>query len=164
MTDLAGNNIPGNWGTVDIGNTSNSTAEISDQILDGLRQSDLDALYADGRIPQSTHIDGNSPAWMQGAPGLSIGMKAAVWAVHGTTRLVPIYDSLAGQLTGNNVEIQIVGWGVIQVVTSNWGGAHNTSVTVQKGYMYDGDLRPNPDLSDTTDIIENAFTSPVLVE
>ena len=164
MTDLAGSTIPGNWGTVDIGSTSNSTAEISDQILDGLRQSDLDALYADGRIPQSTHIDGNSAAWMQGDPGLSSGMKGAVQAVHGTTRLIPIYDALTGPLVGNNVEIQVVGWGVIQVVTSNWGGAHNTYVTIQKGYMYDGDLRPNSDLSDTTNVIENAFTSPVLVE
>jgi Flp pilus assembly protein TadG len=164
MTDLSGRTIPGNWGTVDIGSTSNSTAEISGQILDGLRQSDLDALYADGRIPQSTHIDGNSPAWMQGDPGLSSGMKAAVKEVTGTTRLIPIYDALAGPLVGNNVEIKVVGWGVIQVVTSNWGGAHNTYVTIQKAYTYDGDLRPNSDLSDTTNVIENAFTSPVLVE
>ena len=163
IKDSFENEIPGNWGTVDIGNTNNSTSDIGDQILDGLRQADLDALYADGRIPTNTEIDGSQPVWMQADPGLSSGMKAAVQAIHGQARMVPIYDTMVPSC-GNNLEFQIVSWGVVEVVTSNWNGAHNTYVTVRKAYMYDGNLRPNPDLSETTDVIPGAFTSPVLLE
>ena len=164
LTDLSGNTIPGNWGTVDIGLTDNSTADISDQILNGLRQEDLDALYADGRIAQSTHIDGSESEWMNGDPGLSSGMMLAVKAVHGMTRMVPIYDTINEPAMGENVEFHIIGWGVIEVVDSNWTGAKNTWVNIRKAHMYDGDLRPQPDLSNTSDVIAAVYTSPVLVE
>jgi hypothetical protein len=164
MKDANGDDIPGNWGTLDIGSTSNGASELSDQILNGLRQSDIDALHTDGRIANNSQIDGDAPTWMQGDPGLSTGIKNAVQQVYGQTRLVPIYDQLAGQLSGNNVEIKVIGWGVVQVVDSNWNGATNTHVTIKKAYMYDGDLRPNADLGNTTDIINAAYTSPILVE
>jgi len=164
LTDSSGNTIPGNWGTVDIGLTNNSTSDLSDQILNGLRQKDLDALYANGRIAQSTHIDGSVSAWMNGDPGLSSGMKAAVRAVHGMTKMVPIYDTINSPAMGANVEFNIIGWGVVEVVDSNWGGEKDTWVNIRKAYMYDGDLRPQPDLSNTTDVITAVYTSPALVE
>jgi Flp pilus assembly protein TadG len=163
VKDSFGNEIPGNWGTIDIGSTSNSSSDISDQILNGLRQTDLDALYADGRISNNAEIDGTQPVWMQADPGLSSGMKAAVQAIHGETRIIPIYDTMAPS-GGNNLEYQIVSWGVVEIVTSNWSGAKNTYVTIKKSFMYDGSLQPNPDLSNTTNIIPDAFTSPVLLE
>ena len=164
LEDEFGNTIPGNWGTVDIGATNNSTADLRDQINQGLRQSDLDALYADGRISTDEFIDGSEPAWMQADTGLSSGIKSAVIAAHGTTRLVPIYDSFGGSFNGNNLEFHIVKWDVVTLVTSNWQGSKNTYVTVMKSYSYDGHLRPNPDLSSTDDSIEGAFTVPALVE
>ena len=163
IKDDFGVEIPGDWGTVDIGNTNNSTADLSDQILNGLRQSDLDSLYADGRIPTNTHIDGSQLTLMQSDAGLSTGMKLAVQAVHGQTRLVPIYNSNSGD-PGNNLEYNIVKWGVVKVVDSHWQGANNTNLTIARSYDYHGELRPDPDLSSTTVYIEGAFTSPVLVE
>lgn len=47
MEDDFGNNIPGNFGTLDIGGSNNSTSDLRDQILNGLRQTDLDELYSD---------------------------------------------------------------------------------------------------------------------
>ena len=164
LEDSSGNTIPGNWGTIDVGSTSNGTSELNDQILNGLRQSDLDALHSDGRISTNAHIDGNQQAWMQVDPGLSSGIKNSIQQIHGQKRMVPIYDTMSGQLNGNNAEISVVGWGVIEVVDSNWEGAQNTYVTIRKSYTYDGDLRPNPDLSNTTDIIDAVYTTPVLVE
>jgi len=164
LTDEDGSTIPGGWGTVDIGLTNNSTMDLSAQILNGLSQTDLDALYEDGRIAQDTHIDGSVSAWMNGDTGLSAGIKSAVQAVHGTTRLVPIYDKISSPAMGEHIEFNIIGWGVIEVVDSNWGGEKDTWVNVRKAYMYDGDLRPHPDLSNTTDVIAAAYTSPALVE
>jgi len=164
LKDSSGNEIPGNWGTLDIGASSNGTSELNNQILNGLEQSDLDALYAEGRIPNDTHIDGDEATWLNGDPGLSQGIKLSIQQIYGETRLVPIYEALGGPFQGNNIEFQVTGWGVVEVVTSNWGGANDTYVTIQKAYMYAGDLRPHPDLSNTTDVIAAAYTSPVLVE
>lgn len=162
LVDDFGNVQPGNWGTLDIGPANNSTADLRDQILYGLTQSDLDALFADGRIPQNSFIDSQMSWYANADPGLSSGIKSAVQAIHGMVRLVPIYDSIipAG---GNNVEYHIVAWAVVQVVDSHWQGSKNTYVRISKSYTYDGKLRPQPDLSNTSAIIEGAYTSPVLV-
>ena len=164
LQDAIGNDVPGNWGTVDIGQTDNSTSELRDQILNGLRQSDIDALYADGRINQNSYVDGSQPTWMQGDPGMSSGMKSAVQAVHGTKKYIPIYDTLGGELGGNNVEFHVIGWGVVTVIDSQWAGAVNTWVKVKKSHTYDGTLRPASSLSNGTAYIEGAYTTPVLVE
>ena len=161
IEDNSGNNIPGNWGTVDIGEENNSTTELSDQILNGLRQKDLDALYSDSRIPSSESIDSNDPWFAQSDTGLSTGIKHAVQAVHGHTKLVPIYSGVVGN--GNNAEFHVVAWGVVKVVTSGWSG-NSKHVTIQKAYTYDGTLRAPVDLSNTTGVITGAYTTPVLVQ
>jgi Flp pilus assembly protein TadG len=163
LADSNGNTVPGDWGTLDIGSTSNSTNDLNNQITDGLRQTDLDALYSDGRIPQKAYIDSSVPASMQGDSGLSDGLKQSVVGVTGQKRLVPIYDQLAGHLAGNNVEIHVVGWGVVTVVDSKWKGATNTYVTLRKSHLYNGQLRPKASLSATSGYIDGAYTSPVLV-
>ena len=162
LVDDSGNNVPGNYGTLDIGAANNSTSDLRDQILNGLRQSDLDALYSDGRIPTDTHIDSGENWDANGDPGLSSGMKSAIQAVHGQTRLIPIYDTVGGN--GGNVEFHVVGWASARVIDSNWQGSKKTWVTIRKTFTYDGYLTPPSDLSDTTGNIEGAFASPVLVE
>jgi hypothetical protein len=67
-------------------------------------------------------------------------------------------------MAGNTLEYHIVGWGVVTVVDSQWHGNSNTFLVVEKSYTYMGHLYPQPDLSNTTDTIQGAFTSPVLVE
>jgi hypothetical protein len=164
ITDDEGDSIPGNWGTVDIGESNNSTSNVSDQIVNGLTQDDLDALYQDDRIDTNAYIDGGEPLWVNADTGVSSGMKSAVNEIHGQSRLVPIYDSYGGSLNGNNLEFHVVGWGAVTVVDSYWKGSKQTYIKVKKSYLYDGDLLPNPDLSQTDGVIEGAYTSPVLVE
>jgi Flp pilus assembly protein TadG len=163
MKDDLGNAIPGNWGTLDIGPTSNSTAALNDQITNGLKQSDIDALYNDGRITTTTYIDADVPVTMQADTGISIGLKNSMVPIHGETRIVPIYNTNSGA-SGNNLEYGVVKWGVVEVVTSAWQGSKNTNVTIQKSYDYHGELRPSADLGNTTGVIEGAYTAPVLVE
>ena len=104
--DHHGSPVPGNWGTVDIGAENNSTADISDQILTGLRQSDLNSLNADGRIPYTTHIESDVPFNAQGETGLSTGIRDAVQSIHDTVKYIPIFDTLVNQ--GNNAEYHII--------------------------------------------------------
>lgn len=162
LKDTWDNPIPGNWGTVDVGNTNNSTADISNQIEHGLRQSDLDALAADGRISSSESIRTSEPLQLQGETGMSAGMRSAVQAIHGEVRYLPIFDKVQG--SGNTAEFNIVGWGVVEVVDSNWNGNNHTWLRVEKTTTYDLDLAPHTDLSDTSGTIDGAFTAAVLVE
>jgi len=163
IEDSSGNLIPGNWGTLDIGSQNNSTSDLSDQIVNGLDQSHLDHLFADGRIPSDSYIDTQSPTWMQADTGISTGMKSSVRQVHGKNRIIPLYEQVTGE-SGNNLEFRITGWGVVKVKDSLWNGAQNTYVEVQKAYIYNGALRPNPSLSDSSNVIPGAYTSPVLIE
>lgn len=166
VEDEHGNEIPGNWGTVDIGDENNSTSDLGDQIENGLMQDDLDALHGDGRIDQDAHIDATEEIWLQADPGLSTGMKSAVKAIHGEERVVPIYGSLGGGTNngGNNLEYGIVGWGVVTVVDSNWKGAKNTWIELQRSYMYSGNLTAQPNSLGDPPAIEGAYGAPVLVE
>lgn len=159
-----GNEIPGNFGTLDIGSSNNSTSDLVDQINNGISDSDLGSLYGNDRIDNSTHIGGNEQFWSNADTGLSVGMKSAINANHGETKLVPIINAVSNE-TGNNLEYLVVGWGVVQLMGSEWsGGPDARNITIKKAFMYDKDLAPNPDLSDTVDIIEAAYTSPVLVD
>jgi hypothetical protein len=90
-------------------------------------------------------------------------MKAAVQAVHGQNRIIPLYTEVISD-AGNNLEYKVTQWGVVKVIDSNWGGAKNTFVKVQKAYMYDGSLRPHPGLNGYENVISGAFTSPALIE
>ncbi len=192
IQDATGQSIPGNWGTVDIGPTNNSTNALGYQIVNGLTQNDLDSLHGQGAIPDPSHIDSQHvPLTLNADPGFSAGIKDDVRQVHGQTRVVPIYDASklgssgsGGGSTGNgkgkgkgkknsgtssggggnNLNYEIVGWGVVRVVDSSWNGSQNSSVNVKKAYLYDGLMTPNPDLSDLSQTIEGVFTSPVLVE
>ncbi|MDB4786470.1 pilus assembly protein TadG-related protein [Planctomycetaceae bacterium] len=166
VLDALGNSVPGNWGTVDIGLEANSTRDLSDQIIQGLDQFDLNALHADGRIPTTTEL--KAPVTFQAETGLSVGMKDAVRQIHGQTRIIPIYDTINGEFvansgTGNNAEFHTVKWGVVEVVDSRWNGNRNTWIRSIKAYTYDGALVPKEDLGDKSTDFENAFASPVLV-
>jgi hypothetical protein len=163
MEDLSGNVVPGNWGTLDIGNENNSTNDLGNQIVNGLDQSNLDDLHADGRIPTNEYIDAQSSTWMEADTGISVGMKSAVRQVHGMTRIIPLYEATSGS-SGNNLQFKVTQWGVVKVIDSGWNGAKNTFVQVQKAYIYEGDLRPHPSLSGNDDLVSGAYTSPALVE
>jgi len=164
LKDENGSDVPGDWGTLDIGSVDNSTSALNDQILNGLDQADLDALHTDSRIPQDSFIDSAVPLWMQGDSGLSSGLKQSVQAVHGKQKLIPLYDDLGGHLAGNNVEFHVIGWGVVTVIDSEWQGQNNTRVIVKKSHLFRGKLRPAGSLSSGSGYIDGAYTSPVLVE
>jgi Flp pilus assembly protein TadG len=162
IEDGFGTAIPGNWGTVDIGATSNSTSDLWDQINHGLRQSDLDSLHQQGVIPDSSHIDSQMSISLNGDTGFSSGMKHAISENHGTIKLMPIYRNKTGK--GGNLRFNVVGWGAVEIVDSNFSGSQNSYVQVRRTYMYDGNLEPVNDLSDESQAMEGVYTSPALAE
>lgn len=163
LEDGAGKSIPGNWGTIDIGANSNSTNDLKDQIENGLDQQDLDAMYHQGTIPTATHIDSQQPMTLNGDTGFSGGIKKPIDDELGNTKLVPLYKGPA-KGHGGGLEFDIVGWGVVTIKDTYWNGGKNSRLEVTKSYMYDADMRPNPDLSDDNNVIEGAFTGVKLLE
>ncbi len=162
IKDEEGKKIPGNWGTLDIGPTSNSTNALSTQIVRGLSQNDLDSLQSQGVIDTNEYIDASLDISLNGDTGLSAGLKHALEEVEGLTRIAPIYQNTTGH--GGNLYFNVVGWTAVTVGEAKFNGSKNSYVKVQKSYAYDENLYPNPDLSDTSNVIEGAYTSPVLVE
>ncbi len=162
VVDSSGQSISGNWGTVNLGAQNNSTSDLSAQIQNGLRQKDLNALKANGRIGDSTQIDTTQPMSVQGDPGLSSGMKSAVAAIHGQTRYIPIFDTVSG--SGNNTNYRIIGWGAVRVINSNFQGSNNTYITFERAITYDAKLTPSNNLSDVTNTIDGAYAVAALVE
>ena len=163
IEDEFGKSIPGNWGTLDIGPRSNSTSALGTQIEDGLSQSDLDSLQSQGVIPTADFIDGTATLSLNADTGLSSGLRHSIAAVHGTTKIAPIYKGTSGK-GGNNLNFEVQGWAAVDVIDSNFRGSRNTSITVRKSFIYDASLLPQTDLSNISDVIEGAFTSPVLVQ
>lgn len=162
IKDDSGKAIPGNWGTVDIGPTSNSTNDLRNQMDNGLRQSDLDTLHQQGAISDSAHIDSQASMSVNGDTGFSAGMKHAVSAAHGTVKLMPIYSNSTGH--GGNLTFNIVGWGAVEIVDSKFAGSNNSYIEVRRTYMYDANLKPVSDLSDESQAMDGVYTSPALVE
>ena len=114
-------------------------------------------------IPTSDYIDGAATLSLNADTGLSSGIKSAVATVEGTTKIAPIFGKTSGK-GGNNLQFEVEGWATVDVIDSNFKGSKNTSITVRKSFLYDANLLPQTDLSKVSDVIEGAFTSPVLVE
>lgn len=139
VDNSTGTTVPGDWGTVDIGPFNDSANDLSYQILNGLRQSDLDALYAEGRITTSEYLEASpkAPVWVNADAGLNVNIRTAIEAVTGMTRIIPIYRTLSrvdastgttttnttGDLSavggGDTVNFEVVGWGVVKVTGSS---------------------------------------------
>ena len=162
ITDNNGNNVSGNFGTVNIGPASNSTRELRDQIDNGLSENDLQSLHNQGVIQSPNFIDSQIPLTVQADPGLSAGIRRSIEAAESSIRLIPIIESFSGK--GGNAEARIVRWGVVEVGDSQFKGSNNTFVNIKRVFGYNSLLSANPDLSDTSDVIEGAYTSPALVE
>ena len=118
----------GNFGTVDIGKSNNSTADVVRQILYGPNKSDFDALG--GRI--ALGADGTTT--LEGDTGLSAGFKSALESIIGQPRIIPLYSTVAG--VGNNAKFTIVGFAGIVITKVDLTGP-SKYITVQPEFVID---------------------------
>lgn len=103
-----GTGSPGNRGTVDIGGSNNSTADIARQIVSGISADDLNAL---GK-PLLLNSDGVMT--LNGDTGISAGVKDELASIIGQTRIIPIFSSVSGN--GNNAMYTIVKWVGVRIL------------------------------------------------
>ncbi len=150
-----GNNnswTPGNRGTIDIGPSNNSTADLKRQIEFGVNENDLS--YFGGEI---TFDQG--PVDVNGDTGISAGIEAALQAIVGQTRALPIFTTVTGN--GNNTTYTLVKFVAVTILEAELGG-NNKRVIVQPSVLIDSTVVPSTDGSISVD---NAtiFTTPKLI-
>lgn len=121
----------GNWGTLNIGVTNNSTAILKAQIQNGVTAAQM-ATYPNSTI--TTPID------MTGNPGISAGIKSSLVAIIGQVRAIPLYTGVpTGQ--GANMSYHVVAFGAVRVMDVRFQG-NPKYVVVQPALMKDATATP----------------------
>jgi len=123
----------GNRGTVDIGSSNNSTADLSRQIRNGPNETDLAYFGGTLKIPAGGLLA------LNGDTGLSAGIKDDLAAIIGQPRAIPIFRSVSGP--GNNATYQIVKFVGIRILfVQLTGSPSGKKVTIQPAPVFDGTI------------------------
>ena len=123
---------PGNWGTVRIGTSNNSTSFLTGQLQNGVSPADLSA-FPGGAI-QLGPTTGTIA--LGGNPGLSLGIKNTLLGLVGKTVVIPIYDPNQSGGNGSNYNYTIVAFEPVVVVDAYFYGA-NRGMIVQPAFIDD---------------------------
>jgi len=110
-----GTGSPGNRGTVDIGSSNNSTADIARQIVYGISPSDM------AQMGGKLEFDANGKLSLNGDTGISAGVKDELASIKGQPRVIPIFSTVSGN--GNNANYTIVKWQGIRVMNVKLTGS-----------------------------------------
>ena len=109
---------PGNWGTIKVGVSNNSTSVLSAQITGGITPSQL-ATFPNSTIQLDTTLTPPSITF-QGNPGISAGIKSALISIIGKPVAVPIYDENGGN--GNNAWYRVIAFQPARIMSVNFQG------------------------------------------
>ncbi len=119
-----GTGSPGNRGTVDIGHSNNSTADIARQIVHGISADD----YAE--LDKPLELDEAGELTLNGDTGISAGMKDELASIVGQKRIIPIFTHVTGN--GNNAMFTIVRFEGVRVLDVKLTGPmYKKHLTVQ---------------------------------
>jgi Flp pilus assembly protein TadG len=147
-----GTGSPGNRGTVDIGGSNNSTADIARQILQGVSEADL------AHHGGSLQFDSEGKLYLNGDTGISAGVKDELSSIIGQPRIIPIFESVTGN--GNNAMYTIVKWqGICITYVKLTGSMSQKRVMIQVAPVLTKGVIP----STTTGDSEYVFSPVVLV-
>jgi Flp pilus assembly protein TadG len=134
---------PGNWGTIKVGVSNNSTSTLAAQIQYGITPGQL-ATFPNGTIALDTTLTPPSITF-GGNPGISAGIKSALDAIIGNPVTIPIYDLTGGN--GNNAWYRVIAFAPVRVMAVNFQG-NPKYVVVQPALLTDSTaLRGTPQSS-----------------
>jgi hypothetical protein len=123
-----GTGSPGNRGTVDIGSSNNSTADLARQIVEGISPEDL--AFHGGKL----EFDSDGELELNGDTGISAGVKDELASIIGEIRMIPIFSEVVGP--GNNAQYTIVKWVGVRIMEVKLTGPMNKKrVIIQPAKM-----------------------------
>ncbi|MGI9457396.1 MAG: pilus assembly protein TadG-related protein [Aeoliella sp.] len=111
-------NPGGNFGTVDLGNTNNSTADIKRQIENGLNEDDL-SYYENNTITMSEE----DPLLAEADTGISGGIEKKLEQIIGDCRAIVLFTAVTDE-SGNNTIYTLVEYLGVAVVQVELGSAN----------------------------------------
>jgi len=126
---------PGNWGTIKVGVSNNSTSILNSQIQYGITPQQA-ATFPGGVIALDSTLSPPSYTF-SGNPGISAGIKSSLNAIIGKPVLVPIYDLNGGN--GNNAWYRVIAFQPSRVLAVNFQGS-NKYVIIQPCLMDDSNV------------------------
>jgi len=119
-----GTGSSGNRGTVDIGCSNNSTADIARQIVSGISPADL------AHLGGTIQFNAAGEVHLNGDTGISAGVKDELASIIGKPRIIPIFRSVTGP--GNNADYTIVKFVGVRVLDVKLTGSMSSKrVTIQ---------------------------------
>lgn len=147
------NQLPsGNFGTVDIGNSNNSTADLSRQIRYGVSEADL--AYFGGEL----RFNADGVLLLEGDTGLSAAIKDDLTSIIGRPRAIPIFSQASGP--GNNAVYTVVAFAGIRILNVKLTGAMSKKeVIIQPAVVVDDAVLTDSDANSSYFV----FRPPVLV-
>jgi hypothetical protein len=113
-----GSGSPGNWGTIKVGVSNNSTSTLSSQIQYGITPAQL-ATFPNSTIQLDNTLTPPSITF-SGNPGISAGIKSALTAIIGQPVVVPIYDQNGGN--GSNAWYRVIAFQPARILSVNFQG------------------------------------------
>lgn len=109
---------PGNWGTLNVGVSDNSTSTLASQIMYGITPAQL-ATYPGGAIQLDPAA--NPPSIVLGGnPGISAALQDSLTSIIGKPVGLPIYTTVASN--GNNSAYTVVAFGAVRIVAVDFKG------------------------------------------
>lgn len=144
----------GNRGTVDIGSSNNSTADLKRQIQYGISASDL-SWFPDGEL----RFNDDGVLFLNGDTGISAGIESALKSIVGHVRAIPIFIEVSGP--GNNAQFTITRFvGVRIMAVKLTGGPSQRYLRVQPApYSTRYALRGNVPVT-----VDGIMSQPLLIE
>lgn len=138
---------PGNFGTVDVGSSGNSTNDIKRQILYGISAGDLS--HHGGQLT----LGSDGTVVLNGDTGLSAGFKAELEAIIGQPRGICLFSTVSGP--GNNAMYTVVGFVGIKIVKVRLTGAMTKKcVVIQPAHLVTDTVITDPGWSGSDFIYE----------
>jgi hypothetical protein len=141
----------GNFGTVNIGTFSNSTAHLSTQIREGI--SDADLQYHGGELK----LDDNGQLSLAGNPGISASLQDDLLGIVGEVRVIPLYETVENP--GANAIYTIVKFVGVRIMAVQLHGGDKYVAVQPADVSYKGTIESAE--SGTSD---GVFSPPVIVQ
>jgi hypothetical protein len=138
------NNKPGNFGSLDIGSSSNGTPDLDRQILNGPSTADFqNSDFRDKVAPDGALY---TPFYATGDTGLTTSVKQKFEQIKGQARIVPLYDVVLNP--GDNASYHIVSYAVVTITDVNFTG-NPKKLWVQPALLMTNRVTASNDLSST---------------
>jgi hypothetical protein len=113
-----GSGSPGNWGTIQVGVSNNSTSILNAQILYGITPAEL-ATYPNSTIALD-YTQTPPQIMFIGNPGISAGIQSSLEAIIGKPVCIPIYDENGGN--GANAWYRVIKFAGVRIMSVNFQG------------------------------------------